>query len=83
MPVRHRAVGAAIAVEDMADPRHRLFAEGGHRAQDHVVGHRTQLEDHRQAREVELALMGARPFDYRFGGSAGVARGPSAMGPKI
>src|SRR6516225_12468390 len=45
--------GAASAVEKVADAGYHLFAEGGHRALDHVVGHYTELEDQRQAHQVE------------------------------
>ena len=45
------AAGSGIAIENAADPRHQLFAEGVHRALDHVVGHRTELEDHRQSHQ--------------------------------
>ena len=43
------------AIENRLDPRHDLLAESGHRALDHVVGHRPELEDHREAHQVELA----------------------------
>ena len=40
-------VYGGVAVENTADPRHHLFAKGGHRALDHVIRHRTEFEDQR------------------------------------
>ena len=47
--------GAASVVEKVADAGYHLFAEGGHRALDHVVEHYTELEDQRQAHQVTIS----------------------------
>jgi hypothetical protein len=62
-----RAVGSCIAVENVADPRHHLFAEAGHRAFDHVVGHGAELEDRCEPPQVELAREAKNGVGHRPG----------------
>src|SRR5271165_894420 len=64
--LRCRADCCSVAAEQIADARHDLFTESRHRALEHVVWHCAELEDQREAHQVELPSDAQNGFRDRF-----------------